>query len=124
MRRYMGIGMRVLAMALALACLSPTGPRTAAEEATPAMVRIGLVETLFPDTSEQLMQVMIRPFKSLLETQTGVRGQVLVGGDAESISRLLKEDRIHLGVFHGIEFAWARLKNPDLRPLIIAINRT
>jgi ABC-type phosphate/phosphonate transport system substrate-binding protein len=114
----------VLAAALGLACLGPAEPRAAAEEAGGrATVRIGLVETLFPDTPEPLMQVMIRPFKSLLETQTGVRGQVVVGGDAESVSRQLKEDRIQLGVFHGIEFAWARLKNPDLRPLLIAVNR-
>jgi ABC-type phosphate/phosphonate transport system substrate-binding protein len=123
MKGYMGIGMSVCAAALGLACLSPAEPRAAAAEAGRATVRIGLVETLFPDTPEPLMQVMIRPFKSLLETQTGVRGHVIVGGDAESISRQLKEDRIQLGVFHGIEFGWARLKNPDLRPLIIAINR-
>jgi ABC-type phosphate/phosphonate transport system substrate-binding protein len=119
----MGIGMGVFAAAFALACLSTAEPRAAAEEAATATVRIGLVETLFPDTPEPLMQVMIRPFKSLMETQTGVRGQVVVGGDAESVSRQLKEDRLQLGVFHGIEFAWVRTKNPDLRPLLIAVNR-
>jgi ABC-type phosphate/phosphonate transport system substrate-binding protein len=117
------MGMSALALAFGLACLSPADPRAVAEEAGRTTVRIGLVETLFPDTPEPLMQVMIRPFKSLMETQTGVRGQVIVGGDAESVSRQLKEDRIQLGVFHGIEFAWVRMNNPDLRPLIIAINR-
>jgi ABC-type phosphate/phosphonate transport system substrate-binding protein len=121
----MGIGMTVLATAAGLAaCLAPAQPRAAAaEEATPATVRIGLVETLFPDTPEPLMQVMIRPFKSLMESQTGVRGHVVVGGDADAVGRQLKEDRIQLGVFHGIEFAWVRMKNPDLKPLLIAVNR-
>jgi ABC-type phosphate/phosphonate transport system substrate-binding protein len=33
------------------------------------------------------------------------------------------EDKVQLGVFHGIEFAWARLRYPELRPLVIAINQ-
>src|SRR5262249_16207139 len=33
----------------------------------------------------------------------------------------LKGQTVHLGVFHGFEFAWARKTNPDLKPLMIAI---
>ncbi len=56
------------------------------------------------------MQVIMRPFKSLLETQTGMTGQLVSGGDAQHLGQHLKEGDIHLGVFHGVEFAWAKAK--------------
>src|SRR5262249_47067695 len=33
------------------------------------------------------------------------------------------DDQIQLGVFQGVEFAGARLKHPELQPLLIAVNR-
>ncbi len=85
-------------------------------------VRIGLVGSLFRDTPEPMVQLMIRPFKSLLESQTGVTGQVVTSGDADVLGRQLKDDEVQLGVFHGVEFAWARAKTPELKPLLIAVN--
>jgi ABC-type phosphate/phosphonate transport system substrate-binding protein len=93
-----------------------------AEEARTTTIRIGVIATLFRNTPDPLVQTLMRPFKALLEIQTGVTGQVVVGGDAEQLSQKLKEDQVQLGVFHGVEFAWARLKNPNLKPLIIAVN--
>src|SRR5262249_33280490 len=35
----------------------------------------------------------------------------------------LAEEKLHIAVMEGIEFAWARQKHPELRPLMIAINQ-
>ena len=86
-------------------------------------VRIGLVRTLFRDTSESLMQVIMRPFKSLLETQTGMNGRLISGGDAHNLGQRLKQGEVHFGIFHGVEFAWAKAKFPELKPLLIAVNK-
>ena len=86
-------------------------------------VRIGLVSSLFRDTSEPLMQIIMRPFKSLLETQTGMHGRLVSGGDAQHLGQSLKEGTVHFGIFHGVEFAWAKAKFPRLKPLIIAVNK-
>ncbi len=86
-------------------------------------VRIGLVSSLFRDTSEPLMQIIMRPFKSLMETQTGMSGQLVAGGDAQHLAQRLKEGDVHLGIFHGVEFAWAKAKFPQLKPLLIAVNK-
>lgn len=86
-------------------------------------IRIGLVSSLFRDTSESLMQIAMRPFKSLLEAQTGMSGQIVCGGDSEQLGLRLKEGHCHLGIFHGIEFAWAKAKYPKLRPLLLAVNK-
>ena len=86
------------------------------------VVRVGLVGTLFRNMPEPIMQVAMRPFKSLLEAQTGMTGELVAGGDAGNLATLLKQDKVQFGVFHGVEFAWARQKNPALRPLILAVN--
>ncbi len=96
-------------------------PRVRAED--DHSVRIGLVSSLFRDTSEPLMQIIMRPFKSLLETQTGMSGRLVSGGDAEHLGQRLKEGDVQLGIFHGVEFAWAKAKFPQLKPLLIAVNR-
>jgi ABC-type phosphate/phosphonate transport system substrate-binding protein len=103
--------------------LTLVAPGGRAAENAPSTVRIGLVASLFRDTSEALMQVIMRPFRALLETQTGLGGQLVSGGDALSLAQRLKEGEVHLGVFHGVEFAWARAKVPQLKPLVIAVNQ-
>ncbi len=124
MTRYgmLGLGMVTAAagMAVSLAAMP------AAAEETPARlkaVKIGLIGSLFRDTPEPLFQVMMRPLKALMEAQTGISGQLVSGGDARALGRQLAEDKVQLGVFHGVEFAWARLKHPELKPLCIAVNK-
>jgi ABC-type phosphate/phosphonate transport system substrate-binding protein len=98
-------------------------PAPAGEDARPSTVRIGLVSSLFRDTPEPIVQIAMRPFKSILEAQTGVTGQIVAGGGAVELGGQLKDDQVQLAVFHGIEFAWARQKQPTLKPLLIAVNR-
>ncbi len=109
--------------ALLLAFVTVTG-RAPAEDAAPApTVRIGLLNTLFRDAPEPLIQVLAKPFKTLMEDQAGFVGQVVVETSPDLLALQLKDNKIQLGVFHGFEFAWARLKNPELKPLMIAVNQ-
>jgi ABC-type phosphate/phosphonate transport system substrate-binding protein len=91
--------------------------------ATPDRVRIAMVNSLFRDTPPSVIRVMMQPFAVLMESQTGLPGELIPGGDAAQLGQLLSEDKAHVGVFHGFEFAWARQRYPDLRPLLIAINQ-
>src|SRR5262249_44822264 len=115
-----------------LTLLSLAGGFTALLTAVPAAekgpnptgtVRIGMVGTLFRDMPEALVKATMQPFGALMESQTGLAGQLEPVGDAIHLGRMLAEDQVHLGVFHGLEFAWARQKYPDLRPLMIAVNQ-
>jgi ABC-type phosphate/phosphonate transport system substrate-binding protein len=85
-------------------------------------VRIGLVSSLFRETPEAVVKVVMRPFLSLLEAQTQVTGELVAGGDAARLSQKLKDQQVHFGIFHGFEFAWARLQNPGLKPLVLCVN--
>jgi len=116
-----GLVSAVLAAGLTAALL--TAPASGEDLNPPSSVRIGVVSSLFRDTPEPMIQTVMRPFKSLMEAQTGLTGQVLPGGDAESLGGQLVKDKVQLGVFHGFEFAWARLKYPALKPLMIVINQ-
>src|SRR5262249_28518799 len=64
-----------------------------------------------------------RPFSGIMHAQTGVRGELIPAGDMEALASQMSADKMQLGVFHGIEFAWARVKYPQLKPLAIAINQ-
>jgi ABC-type phosphate/phosphonate transport system substrate-binding protein len=117
----LGVGVLLLSCAYA-------GPARAGEEAThevshAATVRVGLVETLFRDTPAPLVQSMMRPFRSLMQSQTGLSGEIVPGIPPDDLGRQLKDDKVQLAVYHGFEFAWARQKDPNLKPLMIAVNQ-
>lgn len=108
------IGM-LIAVALGLGADRPAEP--------PQPLRIGLVQSLFRDVPPPLVEMLAQPFRSLMHAQTGLRGQLYTIPDWQELSRQLHEDKLHLGVFHGVEFAWAREQYADLKPLCIAINQ-
>jgi ABC-type phosphate/phosphonate transport system substrate-binding protein len=97
--------------------------QTRAEEEGPAGsgIRIGLVSTLFRDTPESLITLLTKPLKSLMESQTGLTGTLVPGGECRKLGRQLQDDKFQLAVFHGVEFAWVRQKHPELKPLVVAI---
>lgn len=114
--------LRILALIVGLISLVP-GLARATEPSRPIEpVRIGLVETLFRDVPANAAEAMMQPFSAIMQSQTGVSGRLIPSGDADSLGSELAADKLQLGIFHGIEFAWARHKYPELRPLVIAIN--
>jgi ABC-type phosphate/phosphonate transport system substrate-binding protein len=103
--------------------LLSTQPR--AEESPPhtGFVRIGLISSLFSDVPVATVMGMMQPLSALMEAQTGVSGELVACGDVDNLGQQLLDDKVQLGVFHGIEFGWARQKNPELRALVIAVNQ-
>jgi ABC-type phosphate/phosphonate transport system substrate-binding protein len=102
--------------------LLPSAPASD-ETPKPAILRVGVIKSMFRDTPAPLVQLVMRPFKTMLETETGMTGEIVMGGDHDHLGTQLKNDKVQLGVFQGIEFAWARQKNPQLQPLIICVNK-
>ncbi len=100
-----------------------TGPPAAGEQPKADVIRIGLTDTLFRDNPEARTEKAAKPFKSLLEAQTGLSGEVAPNIKPDELARQLKDGKVQLGIFQGFEFAWARQKDADLKPLMIAVNR-
>jgi ABC-type phosphate/phosphonate transport system substrate-binding protein len=117
------VGVRTLIVGLVstvlLGSIGVAGERPARTEA----VRIGLIGTLFRDMPQSTVMAVMQPFGALMESQTGVSGELVPAGDSDNLGQQIADDKIQLGVFHGIEYAWAKAKHPELRPLVIAINK-
>jgi len=117
-------GTRYLVVAiLAVACVLPAlvmGRSAGAEEITSTPpIRVGVTGSAFRDTPAPLVNLMMKPLKSLLESQTGVNGDMVAGKDAISLGDQLADDKVRLAILHGFEFAWVKQKHPDLKPIIL-----
>lgn len=85
-------------------------------------LKIGLSGSLFPNLSQSLLSTATRPFRTLLEEATGYSGTIVTGGTPSVLSAKLKQDEVQLGVFQGIEFAWAMQSNSGLKPIVICVS--
>jgi len=119
-KRTMLLSLIAMAMVLGTVAFSRV---YADPEPANAPVQIGMVRTLFVDIPRPIVTVLAYPFGKLMQEQTGVDGQLTIEGDAFHVGKLLHEDKYQLGIFQGIEFAWAQKKYPDLQPLMIAVSR-
>lgn len=86
-------------------------------------VKIGLPKNMFRDFPEVTVQALLPTFTKLMESQTGVKGQPVLLSGPEEVRQQLAEGKIQLAVFHGFEYAWAQSKNPELKPLVIAVSQ-
>jgi ABC-type phosphate/phosphonate transport system substrate-binding protein len=92
------------------------------EEANRPRTRIAIVKSLFREYPEPLMMALMEPFGVLWKVQMGWSSE-LKAADPADLGEMLAEGKVDIGVFHGIEFAWAQQKHPELRPLFIAYNK-
>jgi fatty acid desaturase/ABC-type phosphate/phosphonate transport system substrate-binding protein len=92
------------------------------KEANRPKTRIAIVKTLFREYPESLMIALMEPFGLLWKAQIGQDSE-LSAMDPNELGEMLAQRKVDIGVFHGIEFAWAHQKHPELRPLFIAYNK-
>jgi ABC-type phosphate/phosphonate transport system substrate-binding protein len=121
MRRHL-LGSVLLGLAAAWLAGLPSSDGRAEGAAPPAAVRIGVVRSLFRDVPESAIAILSQPLKALMESQTGMTGQLQPSDGAFNLGKELQNDQVQLGVFHGFEYAWARQKYPDLKPLVVVVN--
>src|SRR5437870_1949741 len=88
-----------------------------------SLLRIGLMNSLFREASDPVRQVIMEPFRTLTETQTGIKSELETAATAHELGLKLNENKIQLGVFNGVEFGWAQQEFPRLKPLLIGVNK-
>ena len=98
-------------------------PSRQARAEDPAAVQIGLPQSLFRDFPKVTVEALMPTFTKLMESQTGMRGKVVLLAGPDEVGRCLTDNKVQIGVFHGFEFAWAQTKDPALRPLCVAIKQ-
>ena len=82
-------------------------------------LKMGMLQGMFRDVRPAMVQALSKPFRELMLKQTGYTGDVEICTDALCLTEKMKDKSLHIGVFHGFEFAWAQTKCPDLVPLIV-----
>jgi ABC-type phosphate/phosphonate transport system substrate-binding protein len=91
------------------------------ELARPEALQIALPRTLFRDIPDSTLKFAGKTYQTLMQQQIGMPGNVIHLPDAMSVAEQLDKGNLHLGVFQGFEFAWARAKYPSLQPLVVAV---
>ena len=98
--------------------------RPAPAQSDVPVVKIAVVSTLTRGLPAGLVAIAMRPLKSYMESETGMAGEIVLGGDALELGKKLDEDQAQIGVFHGHEFAWAKKKYPKLEPIVVCLSAT
>ncbi len=94
-----------------------------AEKAPAPQVKIGMLRSMVREVPPALFKAMAAPFQQVVFDQTGLKGDLVVIETPEDMQRQLTNGELQLGVFHGFEYAWMKMKQPALEPLmLVAIN--
>jgi len=105
-------------LAVGLAVLTARAP--AHEPAAAGLVKIGMLATMFRDVKPAVFLALSRPFHSLVESQTGLKSELVLVPSPDELRQQLDSGKLQFGVFHGFEFAWMKQKTPGLQALMIA----
>lgn len=115
MARVLGFlaGVAVLFGAATPACAEK--PR--AEEKT---LKIGLLQPMFKDVPQALINAAAKPFEAMIKSKTGMKGTLQMVPDYKELAESIKAGKIDVAVFHGFEYAWVK-DTPGLQPLVVAV---
>ncbi len=83
-------------------------------------IKIGMVQSMFRDVQPAVIYAVARPFRTLMERQTGLSGDFDICPDCVAMAKKLNDRKLEVGVLHGHEFAWIKSKYPELEPITIA----
>ncbi len=87
----------------------------------PRTIRLGVLGGMFRDVPQPLVLAAATPFREVFKKQTGLDGDVEVVGDHDDLAAKLQANKVHVGVFHGFEWAWVKDRHPDLIPLAVTV---
>jgi len=98
-------------------------PNPAARGDNRSLVFIGIPQNLFRDFPKATVEALMPTFTKLMESQTGMKGKVILLSGPDEVRRHLVDNKVQLAVFHGFEFAWAQVQHDDLKPLVVVIKQ-
>jgi ABC-type phosphate/phosphonate transport system substrate-binding protein len=112
---------RITCSLCGLVCLVLASPAIAADK--PDVLQIGSSGSLTKEQDKGSVESANNALKKLILDETGLKSDLIVTGSLEKLEADIKSGKLHLGLFQGYEFAWAREKNPNLKSLAIGVNQ-
>jgi len=94
-----------------------------AENVPPPPLRIGLSGSLSREVPDTVTLIAVRPLRAMIAAQTGFKMDFSIVAEADKLAEQVASQQLKLGIFQGVEFAWAKRKHPKLTPLVLAVNQ-
>jgi ABC-type phosphate/phosphonate transport system substrate-binding protein len=86
------------------------------------VLRIGASAAPTDKEARRVEQAALAPMQIFVRQETGLNNRITFQEGWSNLADRLAKGQLHLGVFEGYEFGWAREKYPGLRPLAVAVN--
>lgn len=97
---------------------------TVAQVGDPKALNIGLVDSLVKELAAGRRELLDTEFPAMVKRFTGFGSRAVQGGDPFVAVKKLATGEWQFAVMPGVEFAWAKEKDPKLVPLLLAVNRS
>jgi ABC-type phosphate/phosphonate transport system substrate-binding protein len=86
------------------------------------LLKIGTSGSLAEGTSGGDEKGAMETLRKFVQSETGFQNEIIQQKGWEDLAKKLASNEVQVGVFQGYEFAWAKAKYPQLRPLALAVN--
>ena len=94
----------------------------AAAEGRIDVLRIGASGSPTDKAARRKEQAALGTLQKFIRAETGLNNRISYQKGWSDLADRLAKGQLHLGVFEGYEFGWAREMYPGLRPLAVAVN--
>jgi hypothetical protein len=115
------LSLSFIAIALGLAPRADAKADPGPAPAAPETIKVGIMSGMFKGVPAPLIKAGGNQFGGLFKQITGLPGAVQVEDKHHDLAKKLNDRDVHLGVFHGFEWAWLKKQNPSLAALAITI---
>ena len=95
--------------------------KTIAAPETPALLEIGVSESLLPGIPDWMRGVVTDPFMKLIKEQSGHAAHTRFLPDGLAVGKALDEGKLHFGIFYGNEFGWSKARYPKLTAFAVSV---
>jgi ABC-type phosphate/phosphonate transport system substrate-binding protein len=115
------LGAILLALGLA-ALLASAAAVATAQQGKLETLHIGSSGTLTGQDKAGKEKSALETLKSFIKDETGLDNEIFRQKNWRELADKMAKGKLQVGVFQGYEYAWAKEKYPDLKPLALAIN--
>jgi len=85
-------------------------------------LRIGASGQLTAHSAASKEEAALETLRVFIKDETGLNNEIVREKDWQTLADKMAKGELHIGVFQGYEFAWARERQANLHPLALAIN--
>lgn len=121
LRRQLAYGIALIGFCFASTLGAVDAPATLRPDAA---VRAEVMASFFEGVPSSIVEMTTDTFGRALSGATGLDFKLGVGTDPFDVAERIEAGQLEFGIFHGVEFAWAQRKHPDLAILVLAVDRS